>query len=106
VGGRIATAGTTEYLPRHHIHELRLYRFGSRSKVGNRGPCFLSASAIAFYCIRTHGYGTRMLALKAKSGFPMREVPPALRFTKPFPTVLSVNYGALAAQQLHITAAY
>jgi hypothetical protein len=46
-----------------------------------------------------------MRPLKASNGFTMRDVFPALRFAKPSPAVLGIGRGALAAQQLHITAA-
>jgi hypothetical protein len=58
----------------------------------------LSVSAIAFYCIWTHGHWTRMHRLKAGSGFTMRDVSPAFRFAKPLPTALRVKHGASAAQ--------
>jgi hypothetical protein len=46
-----------------------------------------------------------MRPLEARDGFAMGDVSPALRFSKPLPTVLCIHNGALSAQQLHITAA-
>jgi len=64
----------------------------------DREAHLLSSSAIAFYRIWTHRHRTRMRPLKAGNGFTMRDVSPALRFAKPFPAVLCVDRGALAAQ--------
>jgi hypothetical protein len=68
--------------------------------IGDPGPNKKSLFVqIAGDCIWTHGHWTRMhrACLKTRSDFTVREVSPAFRFTKPFPTVVMVKHCALAA---------
>jgi hypothetical protein len=62
-------------------------------------------AAFALQCIRTNGHWTRVFCMKAGSRFAVRKVSPAFGFAEPLPSVLGIKRGAVAAQQLHVTAA-
>jgi hypothetical protein len=63
---------------------------------------------IAIDCIRAHSHWARVQMMLRNSGrdFAVREVSPAFRLTEPFPTVLTIQRSAPAAQQFYIAAAY
>ena len=59
--------------------------------------CAASFPVIALDRIGTHRHRTRMLIMK-RSRLALRQISPAFRFGKPFPTALCIYRGAMAVQ--------
>jgi hypothetical protein len=61
---------------------------------------------IAINGVRSHSHRTRTQWMTAERPFAVREVPPALCLTEPFPTVLVIQSRASAAHQFYVAVAH